>query len=44
MRGFDRAEVKQWARTVKTISQVVQLRKIVCVKCKHFVRSSEDGV
>lgn len=43
MRGFDRAEVKQWARTVKTMNQVVQLRKIICVKCRHFVRSSEDG-
>lgn len=43
MRGFDKAEVKQWARTVKTQNHVVQLRKIVCVKCKHFVRSSEDG-
>ena len=43
MRGFDKADVKRWARTVKTVSQVVQLRKIICVKCIYFVRSSEDG-
>ena len=44
MRGFDRAEVKQWARTVKTQNHVVQLRKIVCVKCIYFARSSVDGL
>ena len=44
MRGFDKADVKRWARTVKTQNHVVRLRKIICVKCKYFARSSEDGL
>lgn len=43
MRGFDKRDVKQWARTIKDMKQVDEVRAIVCEQCKHFVKSTEGN-
>ena len=43
MRGFDKKDVKQWARTIKDMKQVDEVRAIICEKCEYFVKSAEEN-